>query len=415
MLGIYRNKPHFILLLLGFSSGLPFLLVLSTLSMWLSEANISKTLIGFFMFVSLPYSIKFLWSPYLDRIQIPWLTASIGQRRSWALIAQLGILFSLIGVSCCDPNDSLPQLACWATLVSLSSATLDSVIDAYRIELLSDKNLGSGAAIEAVGFRLGMLISGAGALYLANAWGWSIAYLSMAFCCLVGVCAILVSDEPTKTNNKPTIAVSRWHHACSIPASLLLALLGFIFFFKLTDIVLNSMMAPFLHDLGFNKVDFAHFSKVYGTVLTITGGLLAGNTIHRFGIRFVVKCAISLQCFSALIFITQAQLGYHFPCLIVALSIESFTAGLSATVFIAFLSHFCRQGNSAHDFTLLYSFGSFSRVLISSIAGFTADHLSWQALFLLSGLFGLFAFSFLSILHRKSPSVLPLSPHLETT
>jgi PAT family beta-lactamase induction signal transducer AmpG len=162
------------------------------------------------------------------------------------------------------------------------------------------------------------------------------------------------------------------------------------------------MMAPFLHDLGFNKVDFANFSKLYGTTLTIIGGLLAGNAIHRFGMDFVVKCAISLQCFSALIFITQAQLGHHFPCLIVALGIESFTAGLSATVFIAFLSHFCRNGNSAHDFTLLYSFGSLSRVLISTIAGFAADQISWQALFLLSGLLGLMTFVFLPLLNKKT-------------
>lgn len=402
MFKIYRNKSHFILLLLGFSSGLPFLLVLSTLSMWLSEAQINKTLIGLFMFASLPYSIKFLWSPYLDRIKIPRLTQRIGQRRSWAMLAQLGTLGSLIGLSFCDPTQSLIPLACWATLVSFFSATLDSIIDAYRIELLSHQHLGSGAAIEAVGFRLGMVSSGAGALYLANAWGWSTAYLSMSLCCLIGFAAILASDEPCQPPNRVT---TRWHHACSIPFSLFFTLLGFIFFFKLIDIVLNSMMAPFLHDLGFNKVDFANFSKLYGTTLTIVGGLLAGNAIHRFGIDFVVKCAISLQCFSALIFITQAQLGHHVPCLIVALGIESFTAGLSATVFIAFLSHFCRNGNSAHNFTLLYSFGSFSRVLISSIAGFAADHIGWQALFLLSGLLGILAFGFLPVLTALNKKV----------
>jgi PAT family beta-lactamase induction signal transducer AmpG len=399
MFRIYRNKPHFILLLLGFSSGLPFLLVLSTLSMWLSEAQVSKTLIGLFMFASLPYSIKFLWSPYLDRLKIPWLTKKIGQRRSWAMVAQLGTLFALIGLSFCDPSHSLIQLACWATLVSFFSATLDSIIDAYRIELLSQQHLGSGAAIEAVGFRLGMVTSGAGALYLANAWGWSTAYFSMSLCCLIGLFAILASDEPSQPTTRKTL---KWQHACSIPLSLFFTLLGFIFFFKLIDIVLNSMMAPFLHDLGFNKIDFANFSKLYGTTLTIVGGLLAGNAIHRFGIDFVVKCAISLQCFSALIFITQAQLGHHVPCLIVTLGIESFTAGLSATVFIAFLSHFCRNGNSAHDFTLLYSFGSLSRVLISTIAGFAADNVSWQALFFLSGLLGMATFVFLPRLNKQA-------------
>jgi MFS transporter, PAT family, beta-lactamase induction signal transducer AmpG len=395
-LALYRNKSHLVLLLLGFSSGLPFLLILSTLSMWLSEANVSKSLIGLFMFVSLPYSIKFLWSGTLDRKKIPWLSDRIGQRRSWALLAQAGVLLSLIGLSCCDPARSLGQLACWATLVALCSATLDSVIDAYRIELLASQYLGTGAAIEAVGFRLGMLASGAGTLYLANAWGWPAAYLSMALCCLIGLAAILVSDEPMPARETQYRAI-RGRSAPFIPISSLYTLLGFIFFFKLIDIVLNSMMAPFLHDLGFNKVDFAHFSKLYGTLLTIVGGLLAGNAIHRFGIAFIVKCAIALQILSALIFITQAQLGHHFPCLIISLGIESFTAGLSATAFIAFLSHFCRHGNSAQDFTLLYSFGSLSRVLVSSAAGLAADQISWEALFLLSGLLGALTFWFLPL------------------
>ena len=397
MLTLYRNKPHTVLLLLGFSSGLPFLLVLSTLSMWLSEVGTSKTLIGLFMFVSLPYSIKFLWSPYLDRWRIPFLTAKLGQRRSWAFMAQCGILLSLIGLSTCNPAQTLGPLAFWATLVAFFSATLDSVIDAYRIELLSYKHIGSGAAIEAVGFRLGMVASGAGALYLAHLFGWSAAYLCMATGCLIGFIAIVISDEPERQKKHPE---QRWHHAISIPFAVLFTLLGFIFFFKWIDIVLNSMMAPFLHDMGFNKLDFANFSKVYGTALVIVGGLLAGNAIHRFGIAFIVKCAIALQVFSALIFITQAHLGYHYPWLLVSLGIESFTSGLSATAFIALLSYFCKPGNSAHNFTLLYSFGSFSRVLISTIAGFAADQISWQALFLLSAFMGMTAFLFIPLFQQ---------------
>lgn len=379
---------------LGFVSGLPFLLTLSTLSYWMAEVGISNTSIGLFMGVSLPYSVKFIWAPLTDHVSIPFLTRQFGKRRSWLLASQICLTFSLVSMGYCDPNKNLLILGCIATLVSFFSATQDIVIDAYRIETICQKNCGTAAAFETIGFRFGMLVSGAGALYLAHIAGWQTAYHVMAVLCLFSVILTLVIPEPDdqsvakldfqKSHQKLYQRLSTYF---LIPLRQFKAhnnlwkILAFIFFFKLTDTVLNSMSAPFLCDIGFSKVEFANVSKVFGISMMVVGGLLGGLMIRRLGMyQSAVMCA-ALQAVSTLMFTIQAIVGYQTTILMITVGSESLCSGMTSTIFIALLSGFCLQPHTASHFTLLYSFGSLSRVITSAFAGWLADQISWPLLF----------------------------------
>ncbi|WP_032112687.1 AmpG family muropeptide MFS transporter [Candidatus Paracaedibacter symbiosus] len=395
----FLNKNLWIILLLGFSSGLPFLLTLSTLSFWLTESGIDKTTIGLFMLISLPYSLKFFWAPMLDRVKIPLISQYFGQRRSWALLAQLGLILSIVALGFCNPSNSILLTAACAFLVALFSATQDIVYDAYRIEIISDSNRGMAAALESVGFRFGMIASGAGALYLAALFDWQTAYHLMAAAMLIGMITVLVMPEP-KLEKVVQLKESPLPRSFSqrIQAFVLQpwrqfshketfgSLVLFIFCFKFADAVLNSMSAPFLCDLGFSKVEFANISKIFGITLMVVGGLLGGLLIRRFGALNAVILSTLLQGMSCLMFAIQALVGYDYNVLIITVGAESLCSGLISTVFIAYISVFCCKPHTATHFTLLYSIGSFARVAASAIAGWLADHCSWSLLFLVCAL-----------------------------
>lgn len=400
-LRIYAQPQLLVILLLGMISGLPFLLTLSTLSFWLAESGVSKTTIGLFMLVSLPYSLKFLWAPFADHFSIPFLTKHFGKRRSWALLSQAGLLASLIGLAHCDPSRDIALIAITSFLVSFFSASQDIIIDAYRIEILKAENSGAGAALEAIGFRFGMLASGAGALYLAHTFTWRVAYLTMALGIIFGMIVFCLIAEPTvkhvtplHPNLKEGKSLRQWLHTffvvpwVQLPKKReLIYLLAFIFCFKMGDTVLNAMCAPFLCDLGFSKLEFANITKIFGITLMVFGGLIGGVMIHQLGILQSTVMCVVLQGISCLMYVIQSLIGYHLNVLIITVGVESFCSGMVSAIFIAYISHFCRQPYTASHFTLLYSFGSLCRVIISALAGWSADYMGWTALFLLTGAF----------------------------
>lgn len=393
------------ILALGFVSGLPFLLTLSTLSYWLAEVGVTNTTIGLFMLVSLPYSFKFLWAPLLDHIRLPFLSAHLGNRKAWLLIMQIGLVFSLMTMSFTNPHKNILFTALAALGVSFFSASQDIIIDAYRIEMVQLREKGAAAALETIGFRFGMLASGAGALYLATIFDWETAYFIMAMA--VGACLLI-----TLSIKEPTLKLSVVPHSSSInnkeQSSLttirdrfrlyttpfkefaykdqFFYILLFIFCFKLADTVLNAMSAPFLCDVGFSKLEFATVSKVFGISLMVMGGLVGGIIIHKMGIyQSAIMCAV-LQSLSCLMFTIQAIIGYDCSVLMITVGVESFCSGLTSAIFIVFLSEFCCQPHTATHFTMLYSLGSLSRAITSAGAGWLADHLGWQFLFLFTSL-----------------------------
>lgn len=383
---IYCQRNVLLLLVLGFSSGAPFLLTLSTLSFWLSEAHVSKSIIGLFILTTLPYSLKFLWSPFLERWHIPYLSSVFGIQKAWALCAQILLIFSIIMLGYSHPAVHLGHTAFWAICVSFFSATQDIVIDALRIDLLQEESSGAGAATETIGFRFGMMASGAGALYLAALYSWQTAYMLISACVIVGMLAILLIDSPPvpKKRIKNQFYFSSWKRLFQHPS--IYYLIGFIFFFKLGDTVLSAMMSPFLWDLGYTKIEFAHVSKLFGILMMVMGGLAGGLAIYQLGlIQTVIFCAI-LQSISCLLFVIQALVGHNMSVLYIAVGVESFTSGCASAAFMAYLAHYCKAPYSASHFTLLYSVGSLSRVMISSLAGVTAQHYGWSVLFFISSL-----------------------------
>lgn len=397
---IYTHPQVLAIFFLGIVSGLPFLLTLSTLSFWMAESGINNTTIGLFVLVSLPYSLKFLWAPFLDHFSLPYLTKRFGQWRSWALLSQLGLIISLVFLAYRDPSQEIAFTALTSFLVAFFSASQDIVIDVYRIETLKAELCGAGAALEAIGFRLGMLASGAGALYLAHTFSWCTAYLTMAVGIIFGMLLFCCIAEPTQKkvislarHQKKSLSIRQQLYALFIaPWSQLpgkkelVYLLAFIFCFKAGDTVLNAMCAPFLCDLGFSKIEFANITKIFGITLMVFGGLISGIMIHQLGILQSIIMCLVLQGISCLMFVIQSLVGHHLNVLMITVGVESFCSGMISAVFIAYISSFCRQPYTASHFTLLYSFGSFSRVIISVLAGWSADHIGWSSLFLITGI-----------------------------
>lgn len=398
-------QPLLIILVLGFISGLPFLLTLSTLSYWLAEAGINNTTIGLFMLVTLPYSFKFLWAPLIDHFPLPGLSKILGQRRSWMMLMQVGLIISLSQLAISNPTQGILSTAIAAFFVSFFSASQDIIIDAYRIEMISAPQRGHAAALETIGFRFGMLASGAGALYLASLYDWRTAYTVMSIAVCFSLIFTLFLKEPNQdphqrkiilldlkkyTENESKLSTIKTYILLPLRQfahkDKLLHVILFIFCFKLADTVLNAMSAPFLCDIGFSKIEFANVSKLFGITLMVVGGLLGGVMIHRMGIyQSAIMCAV-LQSLSCLMFTIQALVGYDCNVLMITVGVESLCSGMTSAIFIAFLSEFCCQPHTATHFTMLYSLGSLSRAVTSAGSGWLADTLGWSILFLLSAM-----------------------------
>ncbi len=409
ILSLYRDPRFLTLLCLGFVSGLPFLLTLSTLSYWLSELGISKASMGFLMLLGLPYSFKFLLAPFLDHIRIPYLYQKLGQRRSWAILSLFGLMIFVFMLGWSNPQESLWITGIASFMISIFSSTLDTVIDAYRIELLPREKNAIGASVEAIGFRFGMMASGAGALYLAALWNWQAAYTIMAFCMVLGVIPVLytkIDHLPRIHKMGPILNVFLESWRDLITQKTFLPLIAFIFCFKAPDIVMNAMSAPFFYEIGVSKVEFAEISKVYGIILMVVGAFTCGILLRFLGDLHGLILAIVLQAASSLMFVIQAIVGYNIDVLIIAVGVESFTSGLTSAVFIAYLSKFCTAPHTASHFTLLYSVGSLSRVITSAGSAYVAECLPWPLVFLLTACITIPGFYFLYKLEHKENTFL---------
>ena len=408
------KKEVFLFLFLGFISGIPFLLVLSTLAFWLSELKIPNTIIGVFMFTTIPYSLKPLWAPCIDNFNIPFLGRFLDIKYSWGIFSNILLTISIVGLGFSNPQHNLGTTIFFALLVSFCAATQDIVIDTLRIELTPYHLSGIVAAAESIGFRTGMLTSGAGALYIAEYFSWPIAYSTMGCIVIFGslvfwlLCRFPIAT--TQDQTKGVISDNRKSFNSSFIAQILpskyklmrlffysfynitsqqyfLSIIAFIFFFKVADSSLNAMSAPFIYDLGFSKIEYANISKFFGTAMMVCGSMAGGFWVNRWNALLCLKLYGFLQIMSACMFIIQTYMGHNNLCLILTLGLESFVSGFGSVGFLAYLSRFCSSSFTATSFTVLYSFGSLFRVLISLAAGWCADHLGWTMLFCLVILF----------------------------
>lgn len=361
----------------GFSSGVPFLLILSTLSVWLAEAGISKTMIGLLAWVSVPYTIKFIWGAMLDRVSIPWFTKLFGLRRSWILCSQVCVWLALVGLGSTDPLQNIWVTAFFALLVGFASAIQDIAVEAYRIEILPRHKIGVGASISVLGYRVGMLCSGAGTIFLATYFNsWQIAYHCIAACMSIGIITTLFSYEPTIKRTPLKLVV--WKVVKVLIHRLDWQIIfPFILSYKIADTVLNVMSMPFLVEIGFNNLEIAYVAKTFGITAMILGGLFGGILALRVSVRQNLFICVILQFVASALFIVQAWLGHDLSFLFISMGVENFACGLSQVALVSYLSHLCTQRSTAMHYAILSSFASFVRVSLSTLAGWLADHFAW--------------------------------------
>ena len=389
---------------MGFSSGLPLALTFGTLSYWLAELGVSLTAIGLFGLVRASYSLKFLWSPLIDRLPIPLLTRRLGRRRSWALTIQFLLGLAILALGMTDPRSDPALTALAAVVVAFLSASQDIVIDAYRIDLLLPEEQGAGAAATQWGYRFGMLASGAGALYAASLGGWHVAYALMAALMLVGMVTVSLTPEPggimppeRLPGDTARARITAWlGGAVMAPfadmvrrngGAQLLVIVVFIVLFKFGDALAGSMANPLYVELGFTKVEVATVAKIYGVIATLAGVALGGMLVLRWGVFAALLVCGGMQALSNLMYVAQLWAGHDVAMLAVTIGGENLTGGMASAAFVAYLSGLCSRDFTATQYALLSSLATVGLNVLAASGGYLAQTLGWAPFFLLSTLF----------------------------
>lgn len=395
------------ILFLGFSSGLPLLLVYSTLSAWLKEEGVTKTAIGLFAWANTAYSFKFLWSPVIDRVRIPLLAGWLGHRRSWMLLSQMTVAVAIFGLGQTRPATDPWTTALWCVILAIASATQDIVIDAYRVESLDADQMGTGAANNTFGYRIGMLVAGGGCLLIADATDWHFAYTAMALIMGVGMLTTLFSPEAAhraapKRGNFLEAVIEPLRDFFLRPGWVLI--LAFVALYRYSDALLGVMANPFYLELGFTKTEIGLVSKVYGTIMTIVGTFLGGLFYGRMGMMRSLMLAGVAQAVSNLFFVALALKGPSISLLAVTISVENLAGGLAGAVFVAYLSSLCNVAYTATQYALLSSAAAVARTVFSSGGGWLADHVSWPVFFLITTAAGIPCLILLMVLMQRFPA-----------
>jgi PAT family beta-lactamase induction signal transducer AmpG len=386
-------------LALGFASGLPFLLTYSTLSAWLSTVGVRRAAIGTFALVATPYAFKFLWAPLIDRVPPP---LPLGRRRGWGITIQILLIGAILGLGLCNPKHNLPLLAAFSVLVAFLSASQDIVIEAWRVESLNRDQQAPGAAMIQTGYRIAMLVSGAGGLLIAAYAGWFAAYATMAALLGVGVLVFLLGPEP-KISVETSYAAGSGLHA--IRHAFATAVIGpfrdfmhrplwpvillSIFGYKLGEAMAGVMSTPLYISLGFSLPEIAAASKVFGFFSIVAGALLGGVVTTRYGIRrSLILCGI-LQSVGNLFFVLQAVGGHRIGYLALCVTAENLTGGMAGTALVTYLSSLCSPAFTATQYALLGSLASLGRTVVASSGGVLSEKIGWVRFFLLTSVVGL--------------------------
>jgi PAT family beta-lactamase induction signal transducer AmpG len=391
-LEVYRDRRQLVILLQGFSSGMPFLLSGSVLTYWMATEKVDLTTIGIFGLVGLPYALKFIWAPLVDRMPLPALDRWLGRRRSWMLVMQVGILLSVLLLAMSDPITSPWLTALAAVLVAFFSATQDIAVDAYRIEILNDDEQGAGAATTQLGYRIALWIVDALALLLPTIVPWPVTLSVIAALALVGIFTTFIAEEP-KSALPPTTTAERWLKEAVIqPFAEFLAYRGwvvillFALLYKYGDALGGSMARPFYVQMGFSGPEIFGVTKSFGVAATLLGGLIGGVLVARYGIFRSLLIAGILQAVTNLLFSWQAQAGHDIVVLTVAISADNFTGAVGGVAFIAYLSSLCTAGMAGTQYALLTSLMAFGRTALSAGGGWLATHTGWTVFWMLTTL-----------------------------
>jgi len=381
---------------LGFFSGLPLLLTSATLGTWLADVGVNKTTIGLFALVGIPYSLKFLWASFLDTNIKLRLLKKMGRRRIWILIFQILICVNIFIMAHIDPVINTMQMAIFAITLAFFSASQDIAIDAWRIEINEEKELGLGAALYVTGYRIALLAAGAGALVMADIYSWKLSFILLSCIYPLGIILVLSIKIEDKSSNVKVIEKSlkniieervlKPFYDFIIKKNWILILV-FIACFKWGDALLGVLSQPFMLEIGFSKTEIAAISKVYGLGATLIGLFVGGYFISKYGILLALWITAFLQLFSNLVFIMLALKGHDLYILMFTISIENLSGGMGTAAFIAYLSSLCNVQFSAFQYALLSSFMSFSRTWLASPAGWIIDNLNWNEYFNFFGIY----------------------------
>ncbi len=408
-LKVYREAATLRMLSLGFSAGLPLLLVLGTLGFWLREAGIDRTTIGYLSWVGLAYGFKWVWAPLVDHLPIPGLTRWLGRRRSWLLLAQAGVVLGLVGMATADPQIALDRVVWCALAVAFCSATQDIALDAFRIESANAERQAALAAAYQTGYRLAMIWAGAGVLWVAaraevatavgsyQPGAWQTAYLVMAASMLVGVVTVLVSREPARRPQPPARSTGAWLRSVLVEpfadflrrygkqAALILALIAV---YRISDVVMGIMANPFYVDMGYTKDEVAAVTKVFGVIMTLVGAFIGGVLSMRLGVMRVLMLGAVLSAASNLLFAWLGTRGHDVQALVLVVSADNLAGGIASAAFIAYLSSLTNVNYSATQYAL---FSSMMLLLPKWLAGFSGkfvDAYGYSQFFTMTALLG---------------------------
>ncbi len=427
----YTQTTTLRMFFLGFSAGLPLLLVLGTLGFWLREAGIDRSTIGYLSWIGLIYGLKWVWAPLVDRLKIPILSSLLGRRRAWLLTAQLLVIGGLIGMSFSDPSQQVHGIAWFALLVAFGSATQDIALDAFRIESADTKLQGVLAAAYQTGYRFAMIWAGAGALWLAaraqesqaniyDAKGWQFAYLCMAASMSVGLITVFFSKENQFVEKEQVHSFKTWIKVAFLnpfadfikryqwQAALIL---GLIAVYRISDVVMGIMANPFYVDMGYTKDEVASVTKVYGVIMTLVGAFIGGGLTVRFGINRILMLGAVLSASSNILFSWLATRGHDVTGLIFVISADNLSSGIASAAFIAYLSSLTNVSYSATQYALFSSMMLLIPKWLAGFSGVFVDHYGYQMFFLSTAIIGLPVLILVWLVGRQAS--LSEAPHIE--
>ncbi len=381
-------------LLLGISCGIPLALSASTLSAMLKDNGVNLATIGLFSMVAMPYSLKFLWGPIVDNFQMPFFSKMLGRRKGWLVVTQLLLALSIMSVSLWSGENHILILAMLILLIAFFSATQDLIVDALRIEIFPSNEQGNSVTYYIVGYRLGMLISTAGALYFATYFDWKTTYLIMGSCVLIGLMGTFIIAEPKYIlAQKSKTSLRHWLRNFFIaPLSDITRhanwglILLVIVLYKLSDAYIGILTTPFLLEIGFTKIDIANYVKTFGMFATFAGAFLGGYLVKKVDLFKALWLGCLLQILSNFLFVVQAFAGNNHYILMMVIGMENLTGGVGTVALMAYMGQLCNLKFTATQFALLSSFASLARSTLSSSAGFAALNLGWINFFIYSSL-----------------------------
>ena len=416
---VYLNRRILFVLLMGVASGLPLLLTLSTLSYWLSKVGVDKTTIGLFALVGIPYSFKFVWAPIIDQVRLPILSKLLGRRRSWLVLIQAFLAGAIVLMGMTDPTVAPLTVAAAAVAVAFFSASQDIVIDAYRIDILREEEQGAGAAVTQGGYRIGLLIAGAGAIALSDFIGWPAIFAMLAAIIVVSMVVTILAPEPPEPSSTRRTSHRRYDVDAFLEWAKIavihpftdfmkhrgwLVILAFVLLYKFGDAIGGVMANPFYNELGFSGVEIASISKVFGVIATVVGTLAGGVLVARLGVLKALVVGGILQAVTNLLFALLAVIGRDLTMLTVAIGADNFTGGLGSAAFVAYLSSLCNRAFTATQYALLTSLMAAGRTILSSGGGWLADRTDWASFFVLTTLLAIPGLLLLFWLSRLYPT-----------